>query len=241
MKIWRVNNYQSSGGNKKVSSVSNTNTNTSNNNVVVLGGKTTTTTATTTMKQQQQQSTEPVSEVKDPNFNFMPSFNLFQSPEPTQPAVVQNKNEDDARNDTTTENVSPKVIEKKELRKHNIMNIGRSHKASNARKSSSSRDLPEGEVSNTNHGNIIASSPTTRTPSSALSQLLFSKQHMDQREQMKVEYTQFGPSAVDLLTVQADDGMPSPEGADHVVVKVQVSDDRNTNFTVGHFLDGTTL
>ena len=231
MKIWRVNNYQSSGANKKVHSVisnKNTSTNTSNNDVVILGG----TTATTTMKQQQQQqqqSTEPVTVVKDPKFNRMPSFNLFLSPEPTQPELVQNKNhhddDDDARNDTTTENVSPKVIEKKEPRKHNIMNIGRGHKA--ARKSSSSRDLPEGEVSNsTNHAtNIIASSPTARTPSSALSQLLFSKQHMDQREQMKVEYTQFGPSAGDLLTVQADDGMPSPESADHVVVKVQVSDE----------------
>lgn len=58
--------------------------------------------------------------------------------------------------------------------------------------------------------------------SKTLSSLLFSKQNMEQRDQMKVVYRQFGPDAEDVLVVEKDDGMPSPEETDHVVVKVQV-------------------
>ena len=236
MKIWRVNNHHPSK-----------NTNSRSNDVVVLGGtgpKATTHTTIHTKPQHSQQQqpipTKSVLEMKDPKLslknssNRMPSL-LFLSSEPNHPppaTTTNNTNEhmDDARNDTTTTTKnavmesSPKVTEKKEPRKSHLkMNMGRNnHKknhpvvSTNARKSSSSRDLPEGEVGTTSP--IV----TTTTPSSALSRLLFTKQHLEQREQMKVEYNQFGPCAPDILTVEPDDGMPSPEHADHVIVKVQV-------------------
>lgn len=59
-------------------------------------------------------------------------------------------------------------------------------------------------------------------PSNTLSRLLFSKQNMERRDQMKVVYRQFGPDAEDILVVESDEGMPSPDEANHVVVKVQV-------------------
>jgi hypothetical protein len=245
MKIWRVNNHHSSsnvGGNN--------NTNSSNSNdVVILGGTSTTgKTATKQQKQQQQQSTKAAFEMKDSKVNLknsnhrMPSL-LFLSSEPNPSPAVAVPVGDDARNDTTTTNAlesSPNVtVDKKEMRKQNMMmmNIGRNNHKKNshhpttsettpARKASSSRrDLPEGEVAtSTTNTNTIMASPlaASMTPSSALSRLLFTKQHMEQLEQMKVVYTQFGPSAMDLLTIEPDDGMPSPEQADHVVVKVQV-------------------
>lgn len=43
------------------------------------------------------------------------------------------------------------------------------------------------------------------------------------RDQIKVVYRQFGPDATDVLTVEHDaGGMPSPNGPDHVVIKIQV-------------------
>ena len=41
-------------------------------------------------------------------------------------------------------------------------------------------------------------------------------------DQMKVVYRQFGPEAEDLLFIERQDGVPSPEARDNVVVNVQV-------------------
>jgi len=77
--------------------------------------------------------------------------------------------------------------------------------------------------------------PTTNTGSSnnnkkgsTLSRMLFSSSSKDaqqpaSRDQVKVIYRQFGPEATEVLTVEHDaGGMPSPNAADHVVVKIQV-------------------
>ena len=249
MKIWRVNHHSNSDGNNK-------NTNSSKNTDVVVLGGTTSYSKAATKHQQQQQSTKTAFEMKDATANLknsshrMPSLLFLSTPEPNPLTVPL----DDTRNDMFTNSAmdsSPNGIEKKEVRKQNMMKntgIGRSNnnndkKKNNhpttrettpARRSSSRRDLPEGEVMTMNHNNknnntLIAatyksSTPRAASPSSALSRLLFTKQHMEQLEQMKVVYTQFGSSAMDLLTIEPDDccGMPSPEQADHVVVKVQV-------------------
>lgn len=61
-----------------------------------------------------------------------------------------------------------------------------------------------------------------------LSRMLFSASSKDAqqpafRDQVKVIYRQFGPDAAQVLTVEHDaGGMPSPNAADHVVVKIQV-------------------
>lgn len=62
---------------------------------------------------------------------------------------------------------------------------------------------------------------------SALSRILFhgkdGPEHSS-RDQVKVIYRQFGPNAEEVLTVEHEaGGMPSPEEADHVVIKIQVS------------------
>jgi hypothetical protein len=118
---------------------------------------------------------------------------------------------EDARNDK----LSPKFSKKKELRRHSkhhkIMVVRNSH--TNNDDVTAARDLPEGvaEPKSNNHHSLT------------LSRLLFTKQHMEQRDQVKVVYNQFSPNAVDVLTIQPDDGMPSPDQPDHVVIKVQVS------------------
>lgn len=116
-------------------------------------------------------------------------------------------NIEDARND-----LSPKVSSRKERKssssRHKIT-IGRNPPYDVM------REMPE--------------SPDTRVHPS-LSRLLFSKQTMEQRDQMKVVYHQFGPSATDVLTLESEDGMPSPDAPDHVVIKVQVRLDK---FVIG--------
>lgn len=69
-------------------------------------------------------------------------------------------------------------------------------------------------------GRNTESSPRNST----LSRLLFSKgeKEANKRDQLKVVYRQFGPDAKSILNVEREDGMPSPEAPDHVVVKIQV-------------------
>jgi hypothetical protein len=43
-----------------------------------------------------------------------------------------------------------------------------------------------------------------------------------QRNQMKVTYHQFGANPLNVIHVEKDDGIPSPEGPDQVVVKILV-------------------
>jgi hypothetical protein len=200
MKIWRANTGNNSSSNKVIAAVD-------NNDVVILGGN---------KQQPQQQQTqqkaatalakdEPMNNTGIPS-QRIPSL-LFLS----QPAPLV-----DARNDASASpQTSPKTIEKKE-RKPSKVSIGRNCKIQNTKQErpSSSRDLPDGILTETTEA--------TPTSSYALSRLLFTKQNMEQRNQMKVVYTQFGSSAIDTLSVQAEDGMPSPDQADHVVVKVQV-------------------
>jgi NADPH:quinone reductase-like Zn-dependent oxidoreductase len=108
-------------------------------------------------------------------------------------------NVEDARND-----LSPKMSSRKE------------------RKSSSSRHkITVGRNPSYDVMREMPESPDTRVHPS-LSRLLFSKQTMEQRDQLKVVYHQFGPSPTDVLIVESEDGMPSPEAPDHVVIKVQV-------------------
>jgi hypothetical protein len=203
-------------------------------------------------QQQAAASTTPVFETKkaitsSSMANYRVPSLLFLSSETNHPpsaTAVAPIDVEDARNDTTTTTTnnnnnnlvesSPKVMaEKKEPRKsHLMMNIGRNNHAKRntesapGRKSAShKRDLPEGEMTGTTTTILTSPAAGGSTPSSSntLSRLLFTKQHMEQRDQMKVVYTQFGPSALDLLTVEPDNGgIPSPEHADHVVVKVQV-------------------
>lgn len=90
------------------------------------------------------------------------------------------------------------------------------------RKSSSSRHkITVGRNPSYDVMREMPESPDTRGHPS-LTRLLFSKQTMEQRDQLKVVYHQFGPSPIDVLIVESEDGMPSPEAPDHVVIKVQV-------------------
>lgn len=65
-------------------------------------------------------------------------------------------------------------------------------------------------------------SATSESRSKMLTRLLFSKQNMEQHDQMKVVYRHFGPYAEAVLAIVQEEGMPSPDTAGHVVVKVQV-------------------
>jgi hypothetical protein len=145
--------------------------------------------------------TKDVQEIKDDLLNRPSSIMAMRQ----EANVVE-----DARNDK----LSPKFSKKKELRRHSkhhkIMVVRNSH--TNNDDVTAARDLPEGvaEPKSNNHHSLT------------LSRLLFTKQHMEQRDQVKVVYNQFSPNAIDVLTIQPDDGMPSPDQPDHVVIKVQV-------------------
>jgi hypothetical protein len=107
--------------------------------------------------------------------------------------------------DARHEVAAPPPVDKKQKKKRiNRISIGRH--------SNGTRDDP-------------AASATAAAPIDAhntLSRLLFSKPNMEQRDQVKVVYRQFGSNASDVLLVEKEDGMPSPEESDHVVIKVQV-------------------
>jgi hypothetical protein len=206
MKIWRASNNNSSLD-KVISTVD-------NNDVVILGG--------TKRQQQLQQQPPQQKETKQANVSKDEVLNSKGSssqrvPVPSMLFLSQTSPLDDARNDASADIVpaSPTPNEKKERKQHKI-SIGRNSKIQSTKhdRTSSSRDLPDGMMMETKE--------TTPTSTYALSRLLFTKQNMEQHDQMKVVYTQFGSSPTDTLTVQAEDGMPSPEQADHVVVKVQV-------------------
>jgi hypothetical protein len=113
--------------------------------------------------------------------------------------ILKRENQVEARND------SPMIERKKKKKKSHKITIGRND--SNDREQSA--EQPRGQT---------------------LSRLLFSKPTKEQRsDQMKVVYRQFGPDAADVLVVEHEDGMPSPEAADHVIIKVQVRARRRTH------------
>ena len=72
-----------------------------------------------------------------------------------------------------------------------------------------------------------ASADVAPTKKTGLGRKLFGGSSKDvpaTRDQIKVVYRQFGPDATEVLTVEHDaGGMPSPNGPDHVVIKIQVS------------------
>jgi hypothetical protein len=106
----------------------------------------------------------------------------------------------DARQDAA----APPVDKKQKKKRTNRISIGRH--------SNGTRD----------HAPAAAAATTPADAHNTLSRLLFSKTNMEQRDQVKVVYRQFGSNASDVLLVEKEDGMPSPEEPDHVVIKVQV-------------------
>jgi hypothetical protein len=107
--------------------------------------------------------------------------------------------------DARHEVAAPPPVDKKQKKK-------RTNRISIGRHSNGTRDDP-------------AASATAAAPIDAhntLSRLLFSKPNMEHRDQVKVVYRQFGSDASDVLLVEKEDGMPSPEEPNHVVIKVQV-------------------
>ena len=87
--------------------------------------------------------------------------------------------------------------------------------------SSAERDEPAPDIPS-------ASAEATTPKKSGLGRKLFGGSNKDSvpgaRDQIKVVYRQFGPDATEVLTVEHDaGGMPSPDGPDHVVIKIQVS------------------
>lgn len=111
----------------------------------------------------------------------------------------------DSRNDVdrTPKQPADSSTKKRKTKKQNKISIGRN----------TSNDAQRDPPATPAHG------------SNTLSRLLFSKQNMELRDQWKVVYRQFGPDAQAVLNVEKEDLMPSPEKADHVIIKVQVRKD----------------
>jgi hypothetical protein len=120
---------------------------------------------------------------------------------------ILNIDKDETRNDAPVPAVDTGLTKKQKKKRSNRISIGRNTSFSND-KNGTRESAPEEAPNNTS--------------STTLSRLLFSKQNMEQRQNIKVVYRQFGPDAEDVLRVEKDDGMPSPEGPDHVIIKVQV-------------------
>ena len=92
------------------------------------------------------------------------------------------------------------------------------------------RDEPAPSSSNNNSSSHRQSIEDVEPKKAGLGRMLFGGGSKEQqpapaasRDQIKVIYRQFGPDAAEVLTVEHDaGGMPSPNGPDHVVVKIQV-------------------